>query len=49
MVFPWVYRIRNTHELSVYNGMATSRWVKLFKEALAGFNKLSDDHKLGSG
>jgi hypothetical protein len=47
MVLPWVKSVRDSQQLSVYNDLATGRWPRLYHDALAGFNKLSDDHKLG--
>lgn len=47
MVLPWVQSIRSSQQLSIYNDLKAGRWARLYHDALAGFNKLSDDHKLG--
>jgi hypothetical protein len=47
MVMQWVKRIRDTHQLTVFNDMASSRWVNLFGDTLNDFNKMSDKYILG--
>ncbi len=46
MVMQWIQSIRDTHQLTVSNGL-TGKWVGVFQEALKAFNKLSADYTLG--
>ena len=45
----WIQAIKDTKELTVFATprLRSSRWFKIFKDAIIEFNRLSDLHKLG--
>ena len=46
MAKPWVISVKDSRELTVYNGLTSGKWVHIFKVALQLFNGLGLPVKL---